>query len=221
MNGLLIFLALAYDAIQRIFDELIFGDKMVASFFSNPWYIKVTHWGGFVILIWSLTVYLMYKWMMTDQDSIGINLKVNKNLKWLIPVAVMASFMMALLEQMMEPNILPQIYREYLSFVKVDESMAIVVSIFQNIYYMLETGLVILLIALMQKAGEKWFKMTRIPWGGSIGLTITWGGIAHLTHGGIATLWICLFAFLSGVFYLISKKSIWASYVFVLLIFVI
>lgn len=218
LNGLLVFLALAFDAIQGVIDTLIYGDLVAERFWDSPWYVLVTHW-TFVIIIWGLTFYFMSRWIKRNGREHLIQVKWTKNImKWAL-YAIIASVLLSLLEQLIEPTRLPQIYREYLSFKNAHGEMGFVVSLFQNVYYIFETLMVVLLVILMQLAGETWFKKQSIPWG-SIGLAITWG-IAHLTHGGIATLWISLFALLAGTFYVICKRHILPSYIFILLIFVI
>jgi hypothetical protein len=58
--------------------------------------------------------------------------------------------------------------------------------IFQYIYYLFETVLVLLIIVFGQKAGELWFKQSRIPWGGIL-VGLTWGLVHMLTKGDLQT----------------------------------
>lgn len=218
LMGLLVFLGLAFDMVQRFIDELIYGELVAQRFFDSPWFILVTHW-SFVVLGWGVVITLMVKWIRKQPEAKQLNFKLQKSLLYLLPFAIVAGIVVAYLELLIEPAVLPQISREYLSFISKHGSYGNIVSIAQNIYYVVESGMIICLLALMQSAGERWFKYSKIPYC-SIGLTLTWG-IAHLTHGGIATIWICLVALLMGGFYVISNKNVWASYLFVLLIFVI
>jgi len=218
LKGLLCFFALGYDFLQGFIDKLIFGDAVADNFFDSPWFVLVTHW-IFVIIVWTITAFLLIKWINKNSNQQLLQLKWNSSLTYLIPCAIIASVALAYLEQLIDPAMIPQIYREFLNFKADHGSMGIVVSVAQNVYYVVESCLVLLLIILMQLAGESWFKKRNIPWG-AIGLLLTWG-LGHLTHGGLATLWICMFALFAGVFYLLAKRHVVPSYIIILLIFII
>lgn len=218
LMALLVFLGLAFDAIQRLIDTLIYGDLVAERIWDSPWYVLVTHW-SFVIVVWGITVFLMVRWIKKSGHVDIVKMKWSPSIMKLTICAIIAGVLLTLIEQIMDPITLPQIYSEYLSFKAQHGDMGLLVSLFQTIYYLFETAMVMTLIILMQLAGQAWFKKQSIPWG-SIGLAITWG-IAHLTHGGIATIWISLFALMAGAFYLLSKRHLIPSYIFVLLIFIL
>lgn len=108
---------------------------------------------------------------------------------------------------------LPQFYREYQLFFDNHGSMAIVVRFLKNIYYFVEAMIVVLLLALMQRAGELIFKVGNFPYGG-IGLLLTWG-MVHLTKGLVTGLWISGFCIVLGWLFLKVKKRFWPSLLFV------
>jgi len=219
LQGMTCFLFLIYDAIQHIIDQVIYGNLIKdLHFFDWPWYALITHW-TFVIIVWGTCLYLMSRWVKKYKTLKILDFKLTSSAKYLIPIALVLGIVFAFIEYLMAPSILPQIYNEYLHFVEDHGSKALLVSIVQNIYYIFEAGLVVFLVAFMQNAGEKWFKSTKIPFG-SIGLATTWG-LAHLTHGGLATLWIITFAFAAGLFFQVTKKSIIISYILILSIFII
>ncbi len=93
--------------------------------------------------------------------------------------------------------------------------------IFQYIYYLFEVILVMLIIVFGQKAGEMQFKNHKVPWGGIL-VGLTWGLVHMLTKGDLMIgLTACLAGILYGVTYLALKKNIYATYLLVLLMFIL
>ncbi len=216
--AIICFFALGYDLLQMFIDKLLFTNAVAENFFNSPWYVLVVHWLC-VVLVWITAIILISKWIKKRSGSDVLKLKQNKSLKYFIPAAIILSIGLTFFEQLFDPAVIPQIYREYSAFKASYGSLGIIVSIVQNIYYIVESALVVLLVVLFQLAGESWTKKEKIPWG-SIGLLLTWG-LGHLTHGGLTTVWVCLFAAIVGVFYLLSKRHVIPSYIMVLLIFII
>lgn len=93
--------------------------------------------------------------------------------------------------------------------------------IFQYIYYLFETILVVLIITFAQKAGEIWFRKGKIPWGG-IFVGLTWGLLHIVTE---FQLYAGLLAFLEGLLfgaaYLASRKDLRIVYPLIFLMFVL
>lgn len=148
-----------------------------------------------------------------------ISIKWNNSLVFLLIIAAIGSIFLTLVESKIFSNPLPQFFNEYQKFIQTHGSIGLVVWIFQNIYYLVESMLVVLLLALMQRAGEIWFKNDRFPYGG-VGLLLTWG-ISHLMHGLISGLWICAFSIIFGWLFIKAEKRWWASLLFVWLMFLI
>lgn len=92
--------------------------------------------------------------------------------------------------------------------------------IFQYIYYVFETVLVVLIVVFAQNAFDKWFKNKNIPYGGIIA-GITWG-LAHIsTKGSIhAGLLSMLGGFLFGAAYLLVNRDIKKTYILIFIMFV-
>jgi hypothetical protein len=89
--------------------------------------------------------------------------------------------------------------------------------IFQYIYYIVETVLVFLIIIFGQKAGEYFFKINNIPWGGIL-TGLTWGLVHMLTQGSIMSgIVCCIYALLYGVIYLGARKNTIISFVLICL----
>ena len=93
--------------------------------------------------------------------------------------------------------------------------------IFQHIYYMVETILLLLIIIFGQKALEIWTKKRNVPWGGII-CGVTWG-IAHVISRGEVDIQLGLFAtvsgFLFGAAYLLANRDFKKSWLILYLMF--
>lgn len=91
---------------------------------------------------------------------------------------------------------------------------------FQYLYYVVETGLVYMMIVFSQKAGELVFKAKQIPYGG-IFTALTWG-LAHiLTKGNVLTGLLCIVSsILFGVIYLLMGKDARKAFPLILIAFV-
>jgi hypothetical protein len=71
--------------------------------------------------------------------------------------------------------------------------------------FLLESTIVILLLALFQKAGEVWTISPPVPWGG-IGLLLTWG-VANLGTHPQGAIYVLVFSVLFVVAFVVSRKS--------------
>ncbi len=218
--GLLVYLALAMDLFVIQIDRLLWGRKItISTFFQNSWYVLVVHW-CIVIIIWIISGLLVLE-SLNRRKAIRevISKGRNNELVSSLFIAVVCSILLALVESRLFSSQIPQYFNEYQKFIQTHGSMGFVVWIFQNIYYCIESILVVLLLALIQRAGEIWFKFDRFPYGG-IGLLFTWG-ISHLTHGLLSGLWICLFSMIFGWIFIETKKHWLPSLVFLWIMFFI
>ncbi|GKX32280.1 hypothetical protein SH1V18_47600 [Vallitalea longa] len=218
--GLLIFLALGMDIVVSFIDKLIWQDNIgMENFFSNQWYVLVVHW-MIVIILWIIGGVLAYKWLKRRSNINDIiSFEIRKDLLPMISLAIVASILITVFEWIISSQPLPQFYREFSSFYRNHGEVAFIVWIFQNIYYLVESMLVVLLLALMQKVGELWFKNTVFPFGG-IGLLLTWG-LGHLSKGLASCIWICLFCLIFGWLFVKAKRRWWPSLIFLFLQFII
>lgn len=92
--------------------------------------------------------------------------------------------------------------------------------IFQYLYYIFETVLVMLILVFAQKAFEKWFHKENIPYGGII-LALTWG-IGHFFTKDILTGILCMISgFAFGSVYLLANRDIRKTFPIVLVMFVL
>ncbi len=92
--------------------------------------------------------------------------------------------------------------------------------IFQNIYYIFESVLIYLFIAFGQEFGEKFWKSSKIPWGGIL-LGLSWG----LMHIFTKNITVGLSAVLSGValglVYIVMHKNPKYAFLFIAVMFII
>lgn len=218
--GLLVFLILGMDMFVMVMDQWLWGDLFnMDDFFSSPWYVLVGHW-SIVIVLWTVGAVLFFVWLKKKKvlkNVISLRWS-SKGIPLLMSVAVIMSFLFAVVESLLLEGNLLQIYDEYQKFTRVHGSMGLLVSLTQNIYYIVESVLVVLLVALMQCAGEMWFKKPNLPYGG-IGLMVTWG-LSHLIHGLASGLYITAFALVFGWLFVKAGKQWWPCLLFIWLMFI-
>lgn len=93
--------------------------------------------------------------------------------------------------------------------------------IFQYIYYLFETVLVMLIIVYGQKAFEKWFHRENIPYGGILA-AFTWGMAHWLTKGSFfAGVFTAFGGFCFGVVYLLLNRNIKWTYIALCIMFIL
>ncbi len=220
MLGLLVFLILGMDMFVMILDQWLWGDMFnLNDFFTSPWYVLVVHW-SIVIVLWVVGAAILLAWLRKrEMFEKVISLRWSSDVVPLLIVAFVMSFLFALVDVWLNGESIPQIYREYQNFRLEHGSMSAWVALVQNIYYIVEAVLVVLLVALMQRAGELWFKKPNLPYGG-IGLMLTWG-LGHLTHGLQSGLYITAFSLVFGWLFVKADKQWWPSLLFIWLLFVI
>ena len=93
--------------------------------------------------------------------------------------------------------------------------------VFQYLYYVVETCLVVLVIVFAQRAGELWFKNKLIPYGG-IFVALTWGLVHALTQGSLSSGIISALAgLIFGVMYLLMGKDLRKAFPIICLAFIL
>lgn len=108
-----------------------------------------------------------------------------------------------------------------LKVIKEFHNLGLVRFFFQYLYYVVETGLVILVIAFSQKAGELWFKNRFIPYGG-IFVALTWGLVHMLSKGDVTTGIIAAAGgLIFGVMYLLLGKDLRKAFPIICLSFIL
>lgn len=221
--GLLCFLALGSEMLVVAADHMIWGNLMTDSWSKDPWFIIIAHW-LMTMSLWSLSAWGIIKSLQTKgalADVLYLH-KPSNYCKQLF-IALSMLLLLTIIEPFIEGSqltLVPQFIRETSKFVSHHgHGFGLLISIVQIAYYFVEAVLVMLLLSTMQRAGEIWFKSAQIPFGG-IALMFTWG-LAHLTKGVPAVIWLTAFTIITGLVFIRNHKSIWVIYPFILGMFLI
>ena len=91
----------------------------------------------------------------------------------------------------------------------------------QYMYYFAEVVMVLLIIVFGQYAFEKWFKNDKIPYGGIL-VGLTWGLGHWLTKGSLGFgIYSAIGGFVFGSAYLLTRRNIKLSYLFLCIMFIL
>ncbi len=217
--GLLVFLLLASEFLVLFLDSFITGNGFgELNVWKERWYSLVLHW-IITILIWGTGAFLVLSWLKRKgflQQIFSFSLEKRFFLATLFAIAIALIF--SFIESIFLPQKGFQIIREFSSFTKNHGRNAIILSIFQNLYYFFESFLVALILAFFQLAGELWFKLKKIPWG-SLGLFLTWG-MAHFISHPEGALFVAIFSLIPGFIYVLFGKNFYPTFLFVFLSFI-
>lgn len=218
--SLIIFSLLGVEFLVLFLSRLVDG-RAASQVFSWPlhWYGAVFHW-TVTIIVWAAGAWIIYAW--ADRKGILpelLRVNINSRDGVLIGLGIAFVIVYELVYGRLTGLRLPQIWREYQGFQNMYGSQAWIVSLFQNLYYMMEFVLVVLMIAFFQRAGELWSKLSWFPWGG-IGLSLTWGMI-HLITNPYGALGVITWAMVLGVLFILLKKHFFTVWIIGVLGFII
>ena len=183
------------------------------------WYGAISHW-IITIIVWLIGVFLVVSWAKRKQvlDEL-IDFKNSKKVRFLVIIAVIVVIISALIQMFINDAVIPQVLSEFRGFSTMYGDKALIVTIFQVLYYFAEMLLVFIMIVLFQRFGELLFKNKYIPYG-SIGLMLTWGMIHFVSHPSGA-LGVTIWALIPGLLYMYSKKAFLPVYILLVLGFLI
>lgn len=218
--ALIIFSLLGLEFSVFFLSRIVDG-RAASQAFSWPtnWYGAVFHW-TVTMLVWILGAVGVYLWAKKKgviKDLIRFEFIARDGI-WLV-IGILFAIAYELVYSRLAGLSIPQIWREYHGFQNMYGSQAWMVSIFQNLYYLVEYLLVVMMIAFFQRAGELWFKASWFPWGG-VGIALTWGMI-HLVTNLQGALGVILWAVLLGIFFVVSKKSLFTTWIIGVLGFIL
>lgn len=217
--GFLVFFILTSEFAVLYLDSLIAGKSLrELNLWKEKWYFLLQHW-ILTILIWGTGAFLILFWLKKRgilQNVFSFGLR--KKTLIMITFAIIIVLALSILEAKIFSQKLFQITREFTGFQKVHGRNALILSVFQNLYYFFESLLVILIIAFFQMAGELWFNWKKIPWG-SIGLFLTWG-LGHFISHPQGALYIAVFSLIPGIIYLLSDKNFYPLFLLVFTSFI-
>jgi len=218
--ALIIFSFLGLEFPVFFISRLVDG-RAASQAFSWPvnWFGAIFHW-TVTIILWAAGAWMVYLWAKRKGVQADV-LRVNINQRDLVLLAIGVAFVIVyeLVYTRLTGLRIPQIWREYLGFQSMYGSQAWVVLLFQNLYYMMEFVMVVLMLAFFQRAGELWSKLTWFPWGG-IGIALTWGMI-HLVTNPQGALGVIVWSLVLGILFLFSKKNFFTTWIVGMLGFVI
>ena len=192
-----------------------------AEVFSWPvnWYGAVFHW-TITMLLWGAGALFVFSWAKKRgvlSELIRFDFGQQDSLVLVVGILFVIAY--ELVYSQLAGLAIPQIWREYRGFQNMYGGQAWIVSIFQNLYYLVEFALVVLMIAFFQRAGELWTKLKWFPWG-ALGIGLTWGMI-HLVTNPQGALGVIVWAFVLGLLFNLSKKSFFITWIIGVLGFVI
>ena len=221
--GLLCFLALGSEMLVIAIDHMLWGDMMTSNWSKDPWFIIIAHW-LMTMSIWGISAFgiiksIQRKTPLKDVLSRNQPSDYSKQLGFAIGLLLLLTAIEPFIEGS-SFTLVPQVLREASKFISNHGlGFGLLISTVQILYYFVESILVLLLLSTMQRAGELWFNTNQLPFGG-IALMFTWG-LAHLTKGVPAVIWLTVFTIITGLVFTNSKKSIWVIYPFILGMFLI
>lgn len=206
--SLLAFLGLGLEILLGFFIEpMIYGTKII-----SEWSVVqiILHW-CITCLLWGTVAVFLIK-VAKNKYNFDIFQKYKKMKLWQwVVVGICLLFMIVVS------------YIDWNGFKVVKEfiNSGWLKFIFQYIYYAFETLLFMLIIIFGQKAFEKWFKNTSIPYGGII-VALTWG-IGHIfTKSNImAGVLATIGGFIFGIVYLLVNREIKKTFILLFLFFVL
>jgi len=90
----------------------------------------------------------------------------------------------------------------------------------QVVYYIAELGVMALIIAFGQRAGDAWFGRGWIPWGG-VTLSLTWGLVHFLTQDAATGVYGIVLSLVMGTVYVLTGRSLVVAVPILLVLFII
>ena len=183
----------------------------------SRWYATIGQF-AFSIMLWTaaavLAVYLARRLCVLGALFGG---RWDGRVVAVLCLGVLAVAAIQLIETAGVPSL--SLLREYRGFERRYLGHAAIVTTFQYVYYLLESVMVVLMLATWQRAGELWTRRAWVPWGG-LGLMLTWGLVHFLSHPAGA-LTVVLSALVFGGVFVGARKSAAATLVVVYLAFVL
>lgn len=180
------------------------------------------HWNITCVLWGSMSYYLYHKAKKEGFDL--LKFRERPRLSYLSGVLVL--FCICLGISYIDRGGQFKVIAEFTSKMNTYGALGWVAYIFQYIYYLFETVLVLLIIAFGQQYGELAFQMKskwhhKIPWGGII-CGISWGMVHFLTKGSLSIgLTAAFCSILYGITYLLVKKNVRYAYLIITFMFIL
>lgn len=218
--GMLAFLLLGLE-FGVLFISRIIDGRTLAQIGQWPihWYGAIFHW-SLTIIVWLCGALLIWRWMRKKgiKDDL-ISFRINKKVIFHTLIAITFVILYTWIESLLFHTTTLQVISEYRGFQNMYGDKALIIILFQVLYYVIEMILVLIMIVMFQRMGELVFKNKYIPYG-SILLMLTWGMIHFLSHPAGA-LSVTIWALVPGLFYIFGNKRFYPVYVLLLLGFIL
>lgn len=188
-------------------EPIVFGTE---TFRDYATWQAVLHW-VITCLTWVVVGYLLVR---VAKDKFGFNLwkKAEKMKQWQL-IAALFGIILSL--------VMSCLSWDGFKVIKEFESKGLIKFTFQYIYYMIETGMFLLIIVFGQRAFEIWTKKRNVPWGGII-CGLSWG-ISHLVSRGVFDIengvLSTISGFMFGAAYLLTNRDIKKSWLILFFMF--
>ena len=218
LAALIVFTLLGMDVLSLFVGRLLDGPT------SQHFGVWPSHWyataGQFVfsIALWTASAALVVRWARR-RGALGVLFggRWDGRVVAVLFLGALAVAAIQLIETAGVPSL--SLLREYRGFERRYPGHGAIVTAFQYVYYLGESGMVVLILATWQRAGELWTSRARVPWGG-VGLMLTWGLVHFLSHPAGALTVVASALVFGGVF-VGARKNAAATLAVVYLAFVL
>ncbi|TVQ19893.1 MAG: hypothetical protein EA382_15855 [Spirochaetaceae bacterium] len=205
--ALLIFALLGIEFPVFFLTNLVDGQTPFVVDWPANWYALLVHW-TVTITIWTAGIALAYRWAKrTGVVNELVRFRVTARDAYVTAAGAVLAIAFGVLHARFTGLAAPQLLREYRGFQAMYGDHAWILSLFQNVYYLVEYVLVAALVALFQRVGERWSRMHWFPWG-SVGVFATWGMI-HLVTSPHGAAFVLVWSIVPGALFVIARKSFW------------
>ena len=174
---------------------------------------SVLHW-TVTCITWLIVIFLILRYAKNKLDfDIMSNRGKVKPIGWLLGILIIVLItVLNCVDTGTVQNL--KIIREFFK-------LGLLKFVFQHIYYLVEIGLVTLIVVFGQIAMEKWFKKENVPYGGIV-VGLTWGLVHWLTKNSLLMgLEGLVIGFLFGSVYLFMKRDIRKTYMILAIAFIL
>lgn len=178
---------------------------------------NLVHW-TITCIVWGVGVWLLHNYAKKSKNFDLFEAKERPTRKTILAVFLLLLLSLVISISTWNFRFKPMV--EFNNMMICYGESGVLAFIFQYIYYIFETALIVLIIAFSQKAGEDKFQNKKFPWGG-VFLGITWG-LMHVLTKDLQTGIMCfVISILFGIVFLLLKKNIRYVYIAIFLMFVL
>ncbi len=205
---MLLFLALSLDVLVVLVLNNIIGQNAL---------YKHVACNTVTSIIWCTTVIISFKYINKNNIKEIYSLKVDTHS---IILFFIFSCLLIIINLIVKNSTVPNFINEFSVLYYKYKEFGLITYIMRNLYYLLESMLITLIIIFSQEWGEKKFSNRKLPYGGIV-LCLSWGLIHILTKGLMTGLYAAAISIILGISFVSYKKNIIFTFILVLIIFLI